>query len=188
MIDLYRLDVFRVGCEFVDSIRGLAGKNAELRDQLDRASSSVVLNVAEGAGRTTTPDKRRFYLIARGSAYECAAIIDPQQMARRRALGGGAARDLVEALLVALRGAPGAPRSPPPSPRAAVSLRKRPAPQAECRVRAALARAPTNSASVPVPVPVPVPAPVSKSAERALVTPLPGLRRTANRAVRIARA
>ena len=82
MIDLFRLDVFRVGCEFFDSVQGLAGRSAALRDQLDRASSSIVLNVAEGAGRTTAPDKRRFYLIARGSAYECAAILELLRRAR----------------------------------------------------------------------------------------------------------
>jgi four helix bundle protein len=47
-----------------------------LRDQLDRASVSIVLNVAEGAGRRTLADKARFFTIARGSATECAAILD----------------------------------------------------------------------------------------------------------------
>jgi four helix bundle protein len=47
-----------------------------LRDQLERASLGVVLNVAEGAGRRSGPDKRRFYEMARGSATETAAIID----------------------------------------------------------------------------------------------------------------
>jgi four helix bundle protein len=47
-----------------------------LRDQLERASLGVVLNIAEGAGRVSGPDKRRFYEMARGSATESAAIID----------------------------------------------------------------------------------------------------------------
>jgi four helix bundle protein len=47
-----------------------------LRDQLERASLGIVLNVAEGAGRRSGPDKRRFYEMARGSATETAAIID----------------------------------------------------------------------------------------------------------------
>jgi four helix bundle protein len=47
-----------------------------LHDQLERASLSVVLNIAEGAGRRSRKDKRRFYAMARGSACECAAAVD----------------------------------------------------------------------------------------------------------------
>jgi len=35
-----------------------------------------MLNIAEGSGRFTKPDKRNFYVIARGSAFECVAIFD----------------------------------------------------------------------------------------------------------------
>jgi four helix bundle protein len=49
---------------------------ADLRDQLQRAACSVVLNVGEAAGRFSKPDKARFLAIARGSATECAAILD----------------------------------------------------------------------------------------------------------------
>lgn len=37
---------------------------------------SVVLNIAEGAGKASKPDKRRYYLTARGSATESAALLD----------------------------------------------------------------------------------------------------------------
>ncbi len=47
-----------------------------LREQLHRAASSIVLNLAEGAGRQTRGDKLRFYSIAFGSLRECQAIID----------------------------------------------------------------------------------------------------------------
>ena len=46
-----------------------------LRDQLNRASSSIVLNLAEGRGRRTTKDQVRFFHIALGSIRECEAII-----------------------------------------------------------------------------------------------------------------
>jgi four helix bundle protein len=47
-----------------------------MADQLRRASLSIPLNIAEGSGKSTGPDQRRFYAIARGSAIQCAAIID----------------------------------------------------------------------------------------------------------------
>ena len=43
---------------------------------LRRASVSVVLNIAEGSGRVRKPDADRHRAIARGSAMECAAILD----------------------------------------------------------------------------------------------------------------
>jgi four helix bundle protein len=46
-----------------------------LRDQLKRASLSVAFNLAEGVGRVTAADKKRFYTIARSSVYECVAIL-----------------------------------------------------------------------------------------------------------------
>jgi four helix bundle protein len=45
-------------------------------DQLDRASTSVPLNIAEGNGKYTAPDRCRYFENARGSALECAACLD----------------------------------------------------------------------------------------------------------------
>jgi len=50
--------------------------NAPLKDQLNRAASSIVLNLAEGSGRASTADKRRFFSIAFGSLRECQAVLD----------------------------------------------------------------------------------------------------------------
>jgi four helix bundle protein len=46
------------------------------RDQLDRASTSTVLNIAEGNGKRSHPDRYRFLDIARGWVVECAACLD----------------------------------------------------------------------------------------------------------------
>ena len=48
---------------------------AHLRRQLDRASSSVSLLLAEGYGRRSPADKRRFYQMSMGSLRECQAIM-----------------------------------------------------------------------------------------------------------------
>ena len=48
----------------------------DLRDQLRRASSSMVLNLAEGAGEFRASDKARFYRFSRRSGGECLAILD----------------------------------------------------------------------------------------------------------------
>jgi len=45
-------------------------------DQLDRASTSAPLNIAEGNGKYTPPDRCRYFENARGSALECAACLD----------------------------------------------------------------------------------------------------------------
>jgi len=48
----------------------------EVKDQLDRASTSIPLNISEGNGKYTPKDRCRFFDIAHGSALECAAGLD----------------------------------------------------------------------------------------------------------------
>jgi four helix bundle protein len=45
-------------------------------DQLPRASFSIMLNIAEGCSRLCKKDRKNFMVIARGSAFECAAILE----------------------------------------------------------------------------------------------------------------
>src|SRR5262245_35534080 len=77
-LDCERLDCYRVAVDFqVVAARMASGRSlGALRDQLDRASVSIVLDVAEVAGRRTPPARARCYAIARSSATECAAILD----------------------------------------------------------------------------------------------------------------
>jgi four helix bundle protein len=78
--DHERMEVYRVALGFVrcaGRIRGvLATGRSSLADQLDRASMSVALTIAEGAGEFAPKEKARFYRMARRSATECAAILD----------------------------------------------------------------------------------------------------------------
>jgi len=47
-----------------------------LADQIRRAAASVPLNFAEGCGKLSFRDRRRYFLAAKGSAYEVAAALD----------------------------------------------------------------------------------------------------------------
>lgn len=47
-----------------------------VRDQMDRASTSIPLNIAEGNGKQSLRDRCRYLQIAMGSAFECAACLD----------------------------------------------------------------------------------------------------------------
>ena len=51
-------------------------KRFAIYNQLDRASTSIVLNIAEGNGKFTSPDRCKHFDIARGSSLECAACLD----------------------------------------------------------------------------------------------------------------
>jgi len=78
--DHERLDVYQAAIDFVvianDLAEHLPRGRGYLVDQLQRAATSIPLNVAEGAGEFSPAEKVRFYRIARRSATECAAILD----------------------------------------------------------------------------------------------------------------
>ena len=61
---------------WVTTLLDTVPKSLAVHDQLDRASTSVPLNIAEGNGKFTSPDRCRFFDNARGSALECAACLD----------------------------------------------------------------------------------------------------------------
>jgi four helix bundle protein len=79
-LDHERLDVYDLALQCLvlanGIIEGLPRGRSHLADQVTRASLSIVLNLAEGAGKHSKLDKRRYYLTARGSATESAALLD----------------------------------------------------------------------------------------------------------------
>jgi four helix bundle protein len=68
---------FRTFHDSVAFYRQVAGLRmpTHLKSQLLRASSSICLNLSEGAGKTATRDQRRFFEIAMGSLRESQAIL-----------------------------------------------------------------------------------------------------------------
>ena len=77
--DHEKLKVYQVAIKFVAWSTELLVQiptKAAVKDQLDRASTSVPLNIAEGNGKFAIKDRCRFLDFARGSALECAACLD----------------------------------------------------------------------------------------------------------------
>lgn len=78
--DHERWDVYHAALELVVLISNIIDQfprgKAYLADQLQRAGTSVPLNIAEGAGEHSPNEKARFYRMAKRSATECASIFD----------------------------------------------------------------------------------------------------------------
>ena len=77
--DHEKLDVYRQAidfCGWVGEFLASISPKAAAKDQLDRASTSIPLNIAEGNGKFSARDRARFFEMARGSALECAACLD----------------------------------------------------------------------------------------------------------------
>ena len=80
MFDFEKLDVYqkakavnKIVYQYLKSNRLI---DTTTRNQLRRASFSVMLNIAEGSSRFSKADRRNFYVIARGSIFECVAIFE----------------------------------------------------------------------------------------------------------------
>jgi four helix bundle protein len=77
--DHEKLDVYRDSiafCGWAGEFLGAVSAKAAAKEQLDRASTSIPLNIAEGNGKFSARDRARFFEVARGSALECAACLD----------------------------------------------------------------------------------------------------------------
>jgi four helix bundle protein len=74
-----KLEVYQQGLRFMAWLTPLmesATRWGDTKDQLDRASGSIPLNIAEGNGKFSPKDRSRFFDNAHGSALECAACLD----------------------------------------------------------------------------------------------------------------
>ncbi|MDB5271981.1 MAG: ribosomal protein [Chitinophagaceae bacterium] len=80
MFEFEKLTVYQKAKLFDQDVLSYVYANSSIdkviTNQLKRASLSIPLNIAEGTGRSTNPARKNFYVIARGSAFECAAIFD----------------------------------------------------------------------------------------------------------------
>ncbi len=66
---------FQLAKEFYQECKKLP-LTGNVRDQLLRASLSICLNLAEGSGKQTDKERRRFYYIALGSQREVHCLLE----------------------------------------------------------------------------------------------------------------
>ena len=79
MFDFQKLEVYQKSkklCVEVTSILSERSFDKVTNDQLRRASFSIMLNIAEGSSRFSNKDRKNFFVVARGSTFECAAILE----------------------------------------------------------------------------------------------------------------
>jgi four helix bundle protein len=79
MFDFCKLDVYQKAkafCILMNKLISAGNFDRTTNDQLRRASFSIMLNIAEGSSRFSNKDRKNFMVVARGSALECAAIIE----------------------------------------------------------------------------------------------------------------
>ena len=74
------LDVYKKAINFADEINDLAEGfpkgNYYLTDHLNRSALSIATNIAEGNGRYSKADRKNFFRISRGSAFECVPVLE----------------------------------------------------------------------------------------------------------------
>src|SRR5688572_11347894 len=84
LFDHEKLDVYQLELQFITWVADLLAEikvdataaTREVRDQLDRASLSALLNTAEGNGKRQRHVRVKYFDDARGSTAECAACLD----------------------------------------------------------------------------------------------------------------
>ena len=104
--DHERLSVYQEAIKFVvwsETILEGIPKALAVHSQLDRAATSIALNIAEGNGKYTAADRCRFFDIARGSALECAACLDVL-VAKKRSVDIGTGKAMLVRIVSMLVG------------------------------------------------------------------------------------
>lgn len=100
-----RLDVYRAAIEYVGWAYRLCARlkgHRSAKEQLLRASQAIPLNIAEGNGKATDGDRRRYFEIARGSALECGAVQDVLEVCGALSAGENASAKVVLDRIVAM--------------------------------------------------------------------------------------
>ena len=79
MFDFEKLDIYQVLRDLNFKVFSFLNEDKKVdplvKDQWKRASQSAVLNLAEGTGRMTIPDKKHFLTISRGGIFESVALM-----------------------------------------------------------------------------------------------------------------
>lgn len=95
MFGFQKLQVYKASIEFlalaIPIAESMPKGHSALGEQFRRAAVSIPLNLAEGSGKFDR-DAKRFYAISRGSALECAAILDVVEVLKL--IGGDRLEDL----------------------------------------------------------------------------------------------
>ena len=79
MFDFQKLEVYQKSknlCKEITATLSEKSFDRVTNDQLRRASFSIMLNIAEGSSRFSNKDRKNFLVVARGSSFECAAIME----------------------------------------------------------------------------------------------------------------
>ncbi len=83
LFDHEKLNVYQNSLDFVEWVdkKILSGKKKlSVYDQINRASTSIPLNIAEGNGKYSSKDRCRYFDIAMGSELECVSCLDVLHM------------------------------------------------------------------------------------------------------------
>jgi len=111
LFDHEKLKAYQQAIRFVEWVTPLINrldKSKSVREQLDRAATSIALNIAEGNAKFSMKDRSRYLDTANGSAVECAAALDilvaQKQVMAEDVHGGKLMLQLIVSLVIGLRG------------------------------------------------------------------------------------